>query len=990
MLFFPTEKITAQEVALQATIEMTVTDPAGIPVAGAMVYGQEGAVSARTDEAGKFVITVTVNSDLLIEADGYEQLMVSAEGYTGTQTLVLNRPVPMFDEKDRVSNGFTDFFLGEMADAVSLIRPDEILRYDDISSISEAIAGRLPGLTGGGSLRGLGAPVFIVNGIERDVSFLSINDIDRIVALKDVHSSLFYGNAAANGVVLITTKHGNAMKKEVNVQGSYGLGQPRAIPDYLPSADYMEQYNIALKNDGLPVKYSDETIELYRYGNPYRYPSVDYYSSDFLKKMKPYARALINMSGGNRNATYYSGLTWSHSDDFLNFGAGKSAQTNQFSAVGNVRMRVNSWIQSELNVNGVIDNQKNPLIAGAASTYWSAAANNRPDLFAPLIPIELIDPDNETLQGRKQDIEGKYLAGGTSAILTNAIADVYLAGEYSRIARDIFFNNKIDMDLSAITEGLSLHTNISMDFYSYYFQVLSNAYAVYHPAWNENDSVAGLTKYGEDQRSGVQSAGLSYSRRRLGFHLMFGYNRTFDGIHHVSGALAAYAANYKFSSEIQPAKNVSLGLQLRYRYDNKYTVDFNSATVHSVKLHPDNRTGFSPSLALGWIISSEDFMAGASFVDHLKLRLSAGIMNTDGNLSYYQYDNIYGSSGAMTYYEGQASVAGTVPLSVENKNLFFEKRKDVNVGIDALLFDRSVALDFNWFVNVHSDLISKPQTLYPSYYTLYIPYENYGANRYSGSELGLSWNRKFGSWGVMLGGTLQYVNSEVLERDEIYANDYQYRKGQPVDAVYGLKADGFFADGQEIDQHAALQAFGSVQPGDIRYANLNGDDVVDENDEMMIGRSSPPLSYGLQMRISYRNISLFAMGTGSAGADGFLSGSYYWVQGDAKYSAFMRNHWTEETKDVATYPRLSSLADNNNFRTSTFWKYNSNRFDLVRLQLGYDIPLKEGNKLQMKRLGLYVRASNLLTLSPSRDYLILNVGYEPQCTVYTFGLKASF
>jgi TonB-linked SusC/RagA family outer membrane protein len=807
--------------------------------------------------------------------------------------------------------------------------------------------------------------------------------------LKDVHSSLFYGNSAASGVVLIATKHGNALKKEVNVQVSYGLGQPRATPDYLSSADYMGQYNIALKNDGLPVKYSDETIELYRYGNPYRYPSVDYYSSDFLKKLKPSSRALVNVSGGNRNTTYYSGLTWSHSDDFLNFGEGKSAQTNLFNVTGSVRTKVNSWIQSELNVNGVIDNQRNPLIAGAATTYWQAAANNRPDLFAPLIPIELIDPDNETLQGRKIDIDGKYLAGGTSAIRTNAIADVYLAGRYSRIARDIFFNNKIDMDLSAITKGLSLHTNISMDFYSYYFQVISNQYAVYNPEWNENDMVTNLTKYGEDKRSGVQSAGLSYSRRRFGFHLMLGYNRTFDKVHHVSGNLAAYVTNYKFSSDIQYDKNVNLGLQLMYRYDNKYIINFNSATVHSAKLHPGNRTAFSPSLALGWVISSEDFLKAASFVDHLKLRLSAGIMNTDVGLGYYQYDDIYTSSGAMTYYEGQTSVAGTIPSSVETKELFFEKRKDLNVGMEALLFDRSLSFDVNYFVNVYSDKISKPQTLYPSYYTSYIPYGNYGADRYCGVELGLSWNRRLGEWGLMLGGTLLHVNSEVLERDEIYANDYQYRTGRPVDAVYGLEADGFFADQQDIDRHV-LQAFGNVQPGDIRYVNLNGDDVIDENDAKMIGRSSPPLSYGLEMGISYKRFSLFALGTGSAGADGFLSGSYYWVQGDAKYSTFMLNHWTEETKNVATYPRLSSLADNNNFRTSTFWKYNNNRFDLARVQLSYDVPLKNGNKIHMKELRFYFKVSNLLTLSPNRDYLILNVGYEPQCTTYVFGVKASF
>jgi hypothetical protein len=417
--------------------------------------------------------------------------------------------------------------------------------------------------------------------------------------------------------------------------------------------------------------------------------------------------------------------------------------------------------------------------------------------------------------------------------------------------------------------------------------------------------------------------------------------------------------------------------------------EFGGALVSSAKLSPKNRTAFSPSLGLAWMISSEDFMAGASFVDYLKLRVSGGVMNTDAGADYFLYDDYYVYSGVWTWYEYQSIGQGMIPDHERNEKLFFEKRKDLNIGVEGALFDGGLTFDACYFINSHSDIMMQTKTLYPSYFASYTPFVNYGENRYTGLEMGLSVRQTFGKFGLTATGNILYADSKILKTDEMYADDYRYRKGRPVDAIYGLVADGFFMDGKEVEQHQT-QSFGFVQQGDIRYVNQNDDQVIDENDERMIGRSQAPFSFGVQLQLSFGRFSLFASGTGQAGADGALSGSYYWVQGDGKYSAYMLHHWTEESKNSADYPRLSSINSNNNFRPSSFWLYRDDCFNLDRLQLNYNVPLKNRNISTLENLYLFVNVSNVATIAPGKDIRILNIGTEPQYRNFSIGLKAMF
>lgn len=968
------------------TIESVVVNEEGKPIAGATIFGNEGAISAKTDESGRFSISVPVQTDLLIEADGYESTLFKSGEYEDPENLTLKQSLFMYGEKDNVNIAFGKVKKGNLTGAISVLNTAEILKYDNIQSISEALNGRIPGLLGSSNIRGIGGGMVIVDGLPRSAENVNLSEVEQITVLKDINSSVLYGSEAVNGVLLITTKRGQAHKKRIDVTGHYGFSNPTALPKYLSSADYMELYNEARINDGLTPQFDASSIANYRTGNPYRYPSVDYYSGDYLRKIKPFSRITTELSGGNDIATYYSNLGWEQSGSLLNFGESTNAGSNRFNARGNVDMKINSWVKSSINATAVLNNNKS-----AVGDYWSEAATLKPNLFAPLIPIELIDPENSLLKGRKNDVDGKYLLGGTSSYLTNPIANGYSGGQTENVQRNFSVDNRIEFNLEEVVKGLTFQTNVSFDFYTSYNQSITNEYSVYEPVWNAGtNSIDGLSKYGSDIRSGNQNAsGLSFTRR-FGFHGMFDYKRTFGDVHQISGSLLGFGNRYKVRGDFFGNKNVNMGLRLAYGYKNKYMADFSSAYVNSVKLPEGNRGAFSPTLGLAWLISSEDFMESASAVNFLKLRISGGITNSDQGIGgFYYYDNKYGGTGSYSWFEGTWSGSGTVSVQGGNNRLAFEKRKEFNFGVNGVFFDNKLSVDANVFVSDYYDQIARPQTQYPSYYANFIPYENFDSNAYRGAELGLSYTQKIGDLTLVLGANALYATSEVLKRDEIYANDYQYRVGHPVDARFGLVADGFFMDQTDISNHE-IQAFGEVKPGDIKYVDQNGDGIIDSNDEVLIGRSQAPLSYGLNLKLSWKNLTLFAKGNGRMGADGYLTNNYYWVDGNDKYSTYILDRWTEATKATATLPRLSTLSSTNNYRSSTFWLYKDDYFTLDRLQLTYEVPANLAGNLKMKHLSVFVNGANLLTISKFKDIRELSIGAEPYYRSFSIGVKTMF
>ena len=550
-----------------------------------------------------------------------------------------------------------------------------------------------------------------------------------------------------------------------------------------------------------------------------------------------------------------------------------------------------------------------------------------------------------------------------------------------------------------------------MDYTSYYSEAFNETYAVYEPTWanvNGKDMIIALQKHNNDKKDANEYVGKSMYDQTMMFSAQFDYNRTFAKRHNVAATLLGWGYQMQStadenheSSDYHRTSNVNLGLRAAYNYDHKYYADFSGAVVHSAKLPEGNRNAFSPSVTLGWRISREDFFKeNVSWVDDLKLTASYANLHQDLDIeNYYMYKGYFSKTDGHWVQWHDGTAGGWTPTSKrgENNDLSFVTRQEFRAGIDATLFNHLIRLNANYFrQNTKGLLTQGASTIYPSYFQLsenntFLPWINYNEDRRTGFDFALTANKKFGDFDITLGFSGMVFNSEALKRDEMYDEDYQRRQGRALDVSYGYVCEGFFQDQTEIDEHAR-QTFGTVKPGDLKYKDINGDKVIDSKDQVELGKngwSAPPFSFGLNLTVKYKNFSLFAMGSGQTGAVDFKTSSYYWNRGTSKFSEVVWGRWTEETKETATYPRLTTTNGANNYQTSTFWMYKRNYFNLNQVQLTYDFPEKTFKGSFVRGLSVYCGGNSLLTISKERKHLELSTGF-PQCRNFYAGFKAAF
>jgi hypothetical protein len=269
-----------------------------------------------------------------------------------------------------------------------------------------------------------------------------------------------------------------------------------------------------------------------------------------------------------------------------------------------------------------------------------------------------------------------------------------------------------------------------------------------------------------------------------------------------------------------------------------------------------------------------------------------------------------------------------------------------------------------------------------------LPYENYESYQDSGIDLGLNWSNRSGDLEYIVGVNFTYVTPKAIQVEEPQFPDaYRLREGKSTDSMFGYVAEGLFRDSADITSHA-LQTFGEVRPGDIKYKDLNNDGFIDEADQEQIGNSRSRMQYDVNLTIKWKGFSLFALGTGQSGSNMYLNNPYYWVYGNtAKYSEVVTGRWTPTNASNATYPRLTTGDGSNNFRNSTYWIVDNNWFTIHTAQLSYNIPSKSE---AIKGMKVYLRGSNLATFSKVKDERELNIGIAPQMRSFAIGLVASF
>lgn len=984
--------------SLDITIHGQILDESKSPISGALIQSEERKdVHTLAGQSGVFTLTVLPGENLSISAPGYttvylpasKELNVIILQEASLDTIAVQAPFNSSKKEDLFGD-------------VSVVNIERLMNKNYTTYSLDGLAAYVPGYNGN-SIWGMGAYLLLVDGVPRDANNVLPTEIDRVTVLKGVEAVALYGSKGAKGVINITTKRGQAFNKVLSVRANMGIHVPVAYPKYMGSAEYMTLYNEARANDSLAPLYDESAI--YHYGsgeNPFRYPNVDYYGDNYLKRAYNRYDATAEISGGNEKARYYTNMGFYTEGSLLDFGMARQNRNSRFNLRGNVDIKINRFINGHIDASATFYNGR-----GVNADYWNAAATMRPNRFTPVVPIDMIESDDEASQlsvtNSNHIIDGKYLLGGTQLDQTNAIATIYAGGYNKYISRQFQFSSGVVADLKDILPGLKFKSNFAIDYATAYSLSYNYDYATYEPIWNNyagQDLISSLNKYGNDATSGTQNVSNSWYRQTIAFYGMFTYDQTFGANNNISAELLANGYQQSESAIYHRVSNANLGLHVGYNYGQKYYLDFKGAYIHSAKLPEDHREALSPTVSLAWRISKEPFVnAQDGAVNDLKITASAGILNTDLDIDdYYMYQGYYTVNGSWFGWKDGTGFQATESRRGNNPGMRFPKRKELNIGFEGLFFNRTLQASAHYFRNTMEGNIIQASTLFPSYFTSFwpvssfIPYVNYNNDQRTGVDFGLEWHKMLGKLDVDLGVNGTYYNTKATRRAEVYEDDYQYRQGKNIDGIWGLQNLGFFESQQDIDA-SATQSFGEVHPGDIKYKDQNGDGVINSQDEVFLGKGGwfgAPFTVGMNLTLTYKKLTLFLYGTGNYGGYGLKNSSYYWVYGDRKYSEVVRNRWTEATKATATYPRLTTNSGDNNFRASDFWMYKTNRFDLAKVQLNYDMTDLLRSKKFVNQLGIYVSGSNILTISENKEVMQLNIGSAPQTRFYNIGVKANF
>lgn len=857
------------------------------------------------------------------------------------------------------------------------------------TNFGNKLHGRLPGLTvsqtsnepGVESVnlysRGIGTfgpgrdILILVDGFESSYDQLLPEEIETISLLKDASAVTMYGMRGANGVLLITTKKGKEGPLKINSSAQIGFESPQRLPDFLGSYDYAMLYNEALTNDGLPTQYSASDLSAYQSGNdPYFYPDVNWYDV-LLRDSAPVSKYNISFSGGQKGVRYFVMLGYKNRSGIYKNTADKTdfssnSNYNQFNVRTNVDIDLSEKLVASVNMGVSLANKKNP------------AGYNSNDIFSKM---SLIPPNAFPVYNPN----GTY---GGNPLYTNPWGDLLETGSYTSNYRTFQSAIKLKYQLDMIADGLSISAAASFNDRFRGYSSKSRTYSRYSITKDDSGNIE-YRKFGEPT-SLVASENQFEQWRNVGFQSFLNYQKNVAE-NLIDASLGYDMGTYTLQGERTNFKHLGVNGRISYAHHMKYIGEISFGYYGSNGYREGERFGLFPGASLGWIVSNEDFLKNNALVDYLKLKTSFGISGNNALGSQrFMYDQYYSATGSYIF--GNTSIQGYRESTIANPGLTWEKKREINFGFDAA-FINCLNFKFDLFWQNRYDILASPVSMIPGFAGMYTPQLNVGKVDNKGFEAQIGYQGKRSNDLVFFADlNIWYAKNKITSiPEEIKENQYQLSEGKPVGQPFLLEYIGFFENESDID-NSPFQNFDAVQAGDIKYKDQNNDGIVDERDFYPIGYTNiPELTVGLNLGLEYKNVYLNAFIQGVTNRSVYLSGSnFHAFQNDGKISSMALNRWTNATHESASYPRLSSQNNSNNFQNSSFWQRDGSFMNLRNIEFGYNIPNTLLNKNGIKEATLFISGTNLLKWDHVKiaDPEILT-GY-PAMSAFNIGAKIQF
>ncbi|WP_199750510.1 SusC/RagA family TonB-linked outer membrane protein [Gynurincola endophyticus] len=872
-----------------------------------------------------------------------------------------------------------------------------------VGNLLNTLQGRIPGLTvvtGSGEpgydnptlyLRGQSSwniagnrVVIYLDGFEVDlnaISSLSPYEIESITLFKDAVALSQFGLQGGAGVLWFKTVSGNVNDKiKITANARYGIQSVIDLPQVMNAYDYTTHYNMALQNDGLPVKYPN--TEAYKANNDPFHPNVDWYK-EMLKNTSTIQDYNLSFRGGGERARYFVLMNYTDFTGLYNNATaidkdfGTNARYNKINLRGNVDLQLSKNLSVTANITAITEDKNTP--AGFTATQLFDNL-----LRTPASAFPVVNPN------------GSW--GISSAYNFNPVQRLQRFGIWNSHTRNLQTNMAFTEKLDVITSGLALKGGISFSnqyvgFYQKQFSV--PAYEINKDA-NDQPVLDGDGNVVYIQRGNISETineGETSHWNRNTFQIGLEYNRTFGKSTYNAGLLAK-RQNYSKNGLVYQLRHQALSGSFSYDYDNTYLFDVAASYNGSTDFAPGNRYGFFPSVGLGWVLSNESFLSSSNTVDHLKLRATWGKVGNDNEAYRFLYQQWAAGGGGWTVGSDNIFRGGRREGAVSNAAFGWETKTILNLGIDITVL-KKLKGTVDLFSEKRTGILERPDALVPGYTGFLLQFLNTGEVQNKGFEISLAYEENEKAFRHYLRVSAAFARNKITKRSEaIQPYDYLYSRNFRLDQFKGLAFDGFYQE-SDFDATGILlpgtvsSSYATVKPGDMKFKDQDGNGVINDMDKIPMGFAKlPEITLGFNLGFRYKGFDFDAFLQGVMNRTvSLLDDAYIYTHpfvNNNNMTVFSQNSWTPQTANTATYPRLSTLSNANNDQQSDFWLRNGNFFKLRSIELGYTFSLIK----ELDDVRVFVNGTNLFTWDKIEDLEAerLSMGY-PLMRAVTLGLK---